>query len=375
MASIRKATPAQGPKACRPKAGELFCVLGRHADGGLVHRHFKLEAGARNLRNELAAEHVGGAKVPGKVSREAFEAYGERWRASQVHRDPDAVRYALQRAYKLAGRIPVARFDGLRLQRLQRELLASYARATAELTLVYTVAVLRQAHADGACPIDPTERLTRPRRDPHDKTGVVTADMVPSHGEALRILAATPPRYSLGMALGLGCGLRVGEILGLRPQDVNLFAGTISVAQQYQRRGLVAPKTWRGVRTIEVPELVAVELRRALRDAPPADLPILVGARGGTIGRDGWYKQAWRPALEGAGLDRRRYKFHSTRHYAVSSMLGAGVPLPEVAAYVGDRIETVSRVYAHFLDDAPRTAKAALDRALGPLPSTTAAGN
>ena len=118
MASIRKATPAQGPKACRPKAGELFCVLGRHADGGLVHRHFKLEAGARNLRNELAAEHVGGAKVPGKVSREAFEAYGERWRASQVHRDPDAVRYALQRAYKLAGKVPVARFDGLRLQRL-----------------------------------------------------------------------------------------------------------------------------------------------------------------------------------------------------------------------------------------------------------------
>ena len=199
--------------------------------------------------------------------------------------------------------------------------------------------------------------------------------MVPSHGEALRILAATPPRYSLGMALGFGCGLRVGEILGLRRQDVNLFAGTVTVAQQQQRRGYVAPKTWRGVRTIEVPELVSVELRRALRDNPPADLPILVGARGGTIGRDGWYEQAWRPALEGAGLDRKRYKFHSTRHYAVSSMLGAGVPLPEVAAYIGDHIETVTRVYAHFLDDAPRTAKAALDRALGPLPSTTAAGN
>ena len=148
--------------------------------------------------------------------------------------------------------------------------------------------------------------------------------MVPSHAEALAILAATPPRYTLGMALGFGCGLRVGELLGLRPADVNLFAGTVSVAQQYQRRGLVAPKTWRGVRTIEVPQLVAVELRRALRDSPPADLPILVGPRGGTLGRDAWYEQAWRPALESAGLDRRRYKFHSTRHYAVSSMLGAG---------------------------------------------------
>jgi integrase len=374
MASIRKTTPAQGPKGCRPKAGELFCVMGRHADGTTVHRHFRLEAAARNLKNELAAEQVGGARVSAKVNRETFEAYAERWRDSQVHREPDTVRYALQRAYKLAGKVPVARFDGLRLQKVQKELRASYARSTAELTLVYVVAVLRQAHADGVCPVDPTARLTRPRRDPHDTDGVITPDMVPSRAEALAILAATPPRYRAGMALGFGCGLRVGEILGLRPQDVNLFAGTVSVAQQYQRRGLVAPKTWRGVRTIEVPDLVAFELRRALRDNPPADLPILVGPRGGKLGRDGWYEQAWRPALEAAGLDRRRYKFHATRHYAVSSLLGAGVPLPEVAAYIGDHIETVTRVYAHFLDDAPRTAKTALDRALQPVADGSAAG-
>jgi integrase len=352
----------------------MWCLRGKHADGSRVHKHYKLEAEAINYRNLLAGEKAGGQRAPGRHSRETFETYAEAWRDSQVHRDPDAVRYALQRAYKAAGRIPVARFDGLRLQRLQKELLASYARSTAELTLVYVVAVLRQAHADGVCPIDPTVRLTRPRRDPHDTTGVITPDMVPSKAETLAILAATPPRYRLGMAQGFGCGMRVGEILGFRPCDANLFAGTISVAQQYQRRGLVAPKTWRGVRTIEVPELVAVELRRALRDSPPADLPILTGPRGGTLGRDGWYQQAWRPALEGAGLDRHRYKFHASRHYAVSSMLAAGVPLPEVAAYIGDHIETVTRVYAHFLDDAPRTAKAALDRALGPIEAPSTAG-
>ena len=289
--------------------------------------------------------------------------YAERWRDSQVHREPQTVHYALKRAYKLAGKVPVARFDGLRLQKVQKDLLATYARSTAELTMVYVVAVLRQAHADGICPVDPTLRLTRPRRDPHDTTGVILPGMVPSRAEALAILAATPSRYRLGMALGFGCGLRVGEILGLRPQDVNLFAGTLSVAQQSQRRGLVAPKTWRGVRTIEVPELVAVELRRALRDDLAGDLPILVGPRGGALRRDGWYTQAWRPALKGAGLAPGRYVFHATRHYAVSNMLAAGVSLPEVAAYIGDHIETVTKVYAHFLDDAPRTAKAALDRA------------
>jgi hypothetical protein len=102
------------------------------------------------------------------------------------------------------------------------------------------------------------------------------------------------------------------------------------------QKGL-APR--RGVRTIEVPELVAVELRRALRDDPPADLPILVGPRGGVLRRDGWYEQAWRPALVGAGLAPDRFVFHATRHYAVWSMLADGVSLPEVAAYIGDSIE------------------------------------
>jgi integrase len=202
--------------------------------------------------------------------------------------------------------------------------------------------------------------------------------MVPSRAEALDILAATPttsrytgatPRWRLGMALGFGCGCRVGEILGLRPCDVlDLNAGFIRIHQQYQRRGLVAPKTWRGVRTIEVPDLVKVELRRALRDNPPADLPILVGPRSGRASRDTWYEQAWWPALEGAGLERLRYRFHATRHYAVRSMLLNGTSLAEVAEYIGDSIETVQRVYAGFLQDAPRTARAALNAGLAPIP-------
>jgi integrase len=331
-----------------------------------VHEHFKLESGAINFRNRLAGERAGGKRAPGRGSRESFETYAERWRESQVHRDPDAVRFALLRAYKLVGSVPVAGLDGLVVQKLQKQLQATYARSTTELTMVYVLAVCRQAHADGVCPVDATERFTRPRRDPQDNTGIVTPDMVPSHAEALAILAGTPARYRLGTALGFGCGFRVGEVLGLRPCDVGPRAETISLKVQRQRRGLVPPKSWRGKRTIEVPELVTVELRRALRANPPADLPLMVGPRGGKLVREGWYEQAWRPALKAAGVAPNRYKFHSARHYAVSAMLGDGVSLPEVAEYIGDHVDTVSGVYTHFLRDAPRTAKAALDKALGP---------
>ena len=36
------------------------------------------------------------------------------------------------------------------------------------------------------------------------------------------------------------------------------------------------------------------------------------------------------------GLERDHYRFRAARHYAVSSMLAYGVPIPQVAAYVGD---------------------------------------
>jgi hypothetical protein len=60
-----------------------------------------------------------------------------------------------------------------------------------------------------------------------------------------------------------------------------------------------------------------------------------------------------------------RFKFHAFGHYVVSGMLQRSVPLPEVASYIGDHIETVTKVYAHFLGDAPRTATAALDPGSG----------
>ena len=374
MSTVRKVTSDTGRAACRPKSGGLFCVMGRHADGKLAHRHFKTEALAKNYRRELDAEHIGAQRAESRPRATTFREQAERWRQAQDPADPNSIRFALNRAYTLIGGVRLAGIDNLVLSRLQKDLRATYAASTVELTMVYVNAVCRAAHLAGLIPgNDPTAGMARLRRDPRDRSGIVTADEIPSHAEALAILAASLPRYRLGVALGLGCGLRVGEVLGLTPGYVDLAAGTITIAQQRAQRGMVSPKTWRGVRTIEVPDLVRVELRRALRDSPPKDLPILAGGRSGVLRRDGWYEQAWRPALVAAGLGPGRYKFHACRHYAVSAMLGQGVPLAEVAQYIGDAPETVIKVYTHFISDAPKAAKLALDRALAPPPELPAA--
>jgi integrase len=365
MASITKLTP-DSDRACAPKKGTTWCVRGKGSDGRRIHQHRRREGEARVLVASIAAELVGGSKVSKPArARRTFVAYAEEWRQAQTWKDPEPARYALARAYKLLNGTALADVDALGLERLQSTLLGSYERATVELTMHYVKRVTRSAYHAGLLERDVAARVRLPRRDSLDRDGIVTADEVPTHAEALAILAAAPERYRPGVALGLGCGLRVGEVLGVTPSRIDLERGTLRIDNQFQRRGMDSPKTWRGVRTIDLPERVRAELARVV-DGAPANLPLLVAPSGGTLRRDGFYEFAWRPALVGAGLAPDRYVFHSARHYCVSAMAARGVPSTEISAYVGDSVATIERTYMHFLRDAPKMAKAALDAALAP---------
>jgi integrase len=138
----------------------------------------------------------------------------------------------------------------------------------------------------------------------------------------------------------------------------------LTVDRQLQRIGrdlvLTTPKAEK-VRTIVVPGVVAVELRRHLRDHHGDGL-LFRGLRGTPMmRRDQFYASAWHPALEAAGLDKKRFTFHALRHFAASNLLAEGAPLAAVAGHLGDTVETVSRTYVHWLRD---------DRVLAPAAKT-----
>ena len=70
--------------------------------------------------------------------------------------------------------------------------------------------------------------------------------------------------------------------------------------------------------------------------------------------------------LRAAGLAEDRFKFHACRHWCASTLLAEGAPITVVAGHLGDTVETVSRVYAHWLRDDRDVPAAVLDRALAP---------
>ena len=89
--------------------------------------------------------------------------------------------------------------------------------------------------------------------------------------------------------------------------------------------------------------------------------------------RDQFYRSAWQPALEAAGLGARRFTFHALRHFCASTLLAEGAPLTAVG-HLGDTVETVSRVYVHWLRDDRDVPAEVLDRVLAPAGSEAAAG-
>ncbi len=206
---------------------------------------------------------------------------------------------------------------------------------------------------------------------------MVGADQVPTRDEVVSIIAAAPDRYRAAVALGAS-GLRIGEMLGVTDDRLDLEVGTLRIDRQlwtrsYGRVELTTPKREKK-RMIKLPSWARFELHRHLRDHRPF-MPLTAGDQGALLfrgrreapfRRDAFYDSVWRPALRAAGLAEDRFVFHSLRHWCASSMLAQGAPLTAVAGHLGDTVETVGRTYAHWLRDDRDVPAEVLDRLFAP---------
>jgi integrase len=173
-------------------------------------------------------------------------------------------------------------------------------------------------------------------------------------------------------------GLRRGEILGLRWQDVDLDRRTVHVRRALQRvsGGLqfVEPKTYRSRRPLPIPALVMPALERH-RARQAGDL-LAAGAlwrdeglvvttmRGGPVeprNVNHWFERA----RQAAGLEWLR--LHDMRHACATFQLAQGVEPRTVMALLGhSTIRLTIDTYGHVLPDRMHAAAEAMNDALGP---------
>ncbi|MFF2940010.1 tyrosine-type recombinase/integrase [Streptomyces niveus] len=198
---------------------------------------------------------------------------------------------------------------------------------------------------------------------------------VPTTQEVEAIFDKITPYYRSAVWTMAGCGLRVGEALAMCEQKWDQEAGWARINAQLSSFGanegagrgtaIRDEVKWsRTGRRVPVPDITGESWRAHI-------------ATYGTWGDEGWFYESemytgrfpsrttfadrWNKATEGARLQDRELTPKSLRHYFASVAIAAGVPLPELAVWMGHASsKTTEQVYVHLLPGAEERIKGAV---------------
>ncbi len=271
------------------------------------------------------------------------------------------------------GHIPLMRLSA---QAIDRYLADRLRQGLSSTSVQFHYEVLREAlgHAvkKGLLARNPCEMVDRPRRR--------RVEMRVLDEEQVRLFLGAAKKFSPNYVLYLAAittGMRQGELLGLRWQDVDLGEGTASIQQTFYRLGreqiFKAPKTDSGHRIVTLPRVLVEELSR-LREQQEQHRQVFGSAYedhglvfcqpdGKPLHAHNITQRDLRQVLRRAGLPRLR--FHDLRHCHASLLLKLGVHPKIVQERLGHSSPAFTlHVYSHLLPGMQEEATRALEARL-----------
>lgn len=337
-------------------------------DGRERTRMFGRKQDAERFLVTVSADVLRGAYVDPDAGKVTFTAFAERWLAAQTFTESS------REATELRLRLHASRHFGNRelrsikpsviqswLRKLQQALAPSYVRTV----FTNVSAVFNAAVDDGLIASNPcrASSVRLPKREQR-KIEPWSVERVTA------VIDALPERYRAVGVVAAGCGLRQGEVFGLRVRDVDFLRRQLHVEQQVKivrsRLELDRPKGGK-TRTVPLPDAVAAELAEHLRLHPASGEDLVFPSREHKpINRNHFNRYTWKPALEAAGVEPTRANgMHALRHFYASVLIDAGESVRAVADYLGHADPGFTlRVYAHLFPSSENRARQALDAVL-----------
>lgn len=272
------------------------------------------------------------------------------------------------------GGVPVAALTRGDCQRLVDEIAAGRTAEHGRKALTALRVALRVALRYEEIPANPCAGVRVPASaEPERPARILT----PEEGAAI-LAAAEADDARLGrsfggplIALALGAGLRLGELLALTwgPEGLDLDAGYVRVRRSLDRvrapdgsYPALAPKSRASRRDVPLPPEDVARLRRhRLARGRPADGALVFAGPGGEGLSPVPAYRAFKRAAERAGTAAPLPRPHDCRHAFATHALAAGVGAHAVAALLGHAdAGLVLRRYGHALPDEVAGAGAAL---------------
>ena len=177
----------------------------------------------------------------------------------------------------------------------------------------------------------------------------------------MHLFAKAAGRYEALVRTFTDTGMRLGEVLPLRPAD---FDGETLQVRRTTHEGqiLEGTKTDHGEedagRVVPVPATLAWMLEAQINLNGPDSALIFTTPRGRLWRERTFYRDVWKPTQEASGLDIRP---HECRRSYITHLRAAGVNDADLAEIAGHRVETMLARYTHAVGQGFPAIRAAID--------------
>jgi integrase len=311
---------------------------------------FKTRTDADRWLTAVEADISRGTWLDEGLGRESFGNYARAWLHDHPKMGP---RYRETCERNL--RLHLVPLDDVPLRALTpavvREWYASAQRGSGGRTSImqsyrFLRAVLNTAVRDGAI-------VKNPCQIPGAGSDRAKERPVAAPAEVVALVEAITPRYRAAVLLAAWCGLRRGEVLGLRLDDVDLVAGTVTVRRsrvELLENGRPAfdsePKTDAGKRTVVIPPHILPVLAAHMAKWAGPDR-VFIGRDGRPMRGDA-VRQAFDRARRKAGMP--GFRFHDLRHTGQTLAASTGATVKDLMRRLGHASPVASYRYLHAVD-------------------------
>lgn len=170
-----------------------------------------------------------------------------------------------------------------------------------------------------------------------------------SHDQIIELAGKLPAPYGWTIYLMRGCGLRLGETLGVLPGDVR--DGALRLSRQLTPDGL----QFASLKHRREGEYRDIPLPRYVIEAQPETYPGMKPVPHRTY--RGWFNHA----RDAVGLP-PNFTPHTLRHIFASSCLAGGIPITDVSKWLGHtNIQVTYGIYGHLVPASWEHARQVLD--------------
>ena len=253
--------------------------------------------------------------------------------------------------------IKIQKIDKSSVRRFISDNIGKLTIPTINKSLIVLGSVMEFARDEGYINSNPVRGVKKPKRDTqaldngngdNGEINILTSGQIKSFLDAI---PETEIMHKTMNMLAVFTGLRQGEILGLKWQDIDFENSQLEVKRSFTHGDFFKPKSKASLRKVDIPPILLSQLRKwKIAQQPNNHDLVFATGRGNPIFGNNMPREMFTPYLKKAGLP--TVNFHSLRHSYASLLIEQGENIKYIQKQLGhSRAVVTIDIYGHLMED------------------------